>query len=44
MMARFSLGAMVVAVAAALLLAATVWAARPVPDPVAGLGGDDASA
>lgn len=44
MMARFSLGAMVVAVAAGLLVAATVWAARPVPDPVAGLGGDDASA
>ena len=30
--------------AAALLLAVTLWAARPVPDRVAVVGGDDAAA
>lgn len=44
MLARLHLGVMLVGLAAALLLAVTLWAARPVPDRVAVVGGDDAAA
>jgi hypothetical protein len=44
MLARFRFGAMMVAVAAGLLLLATLWAARPAAAASADLGGDDAAA